>query len=143
MKIRKAKIADSEKLLKILRETPELQPIPGEDNYDLKGIKKTVKNKYSNIVILAEEKKELIGFLIAEFDKRKNTGFVINLYVAPAFRKKGVASILLGYFETFCRKNKINEIGLLTLHDNKNMQEFLQKNNYRKGGLFFYYLRKL
>jgi ribosomal protein S18 acetylase RimI-like enzyme len=143
MKIRKGKLNDLEELHFILNNTKELH---GEKNnpeqYPRRWIKIVLKDKTTSVLI-AEEKNKLAGFFIAEFDKKTKSSYLVDIFVKPEYRKKEFASKLLKEYEKLCREKGIDELTTLVLTDNKKMQSFMKKYNYRQGNKFFYYSKKL
>jgi len=134
MKIRKGKLKDLEELYKILNETPELYGGNYEGEvYRKKEVKSILTNRKTDLVLIAEEDKKIVGFLIAEMSKKKESSYLADIYVKPYYRKKGVASKLLEEYENICKKMNIEEIIGLTLKTNEKMHSFMEKNKYKRG----------
>jgi len=143
MKIRKGKLKDVKELLNLLNNTPELQGVGEKDSYTLSYLVGTIKSKDRNLVLIAEEKGEIIGFLLAELWKNKKFSFLCDMFVKADYRNKRVASMIQEEYEKICKKLKIEDIDALVLLTNKKMQNWCKKHNFNQGNKFFYYSKKL
>lgn len=143
MIIRKGKLSDLKELHTLLNQTPQLQGGTGEEIYSKIWIKSALTDKERELFLIAEEKKEIIGFLSAELWRNKRYSFLIDLFVKPRWREKGIAATLMKTYEKQCRKMKITRIIGLVLTSNKRMQKFIEKKSYRKGGTFYFYEKRL
>ncbi len=66
-----------------------------------------------------------------------------DLYVAPAGRRKGVATALMAYAESFARETGAERLTLATAHDNRSAQSLYKRMDYMKEEHFWYYHRML
>jgi ribosomal protein S18 acetylase RimI-like enzyme len=66
-----------------------------------------------------------------------------DLYVAPAGRRKGVASALMAHAEKFARETGAERLTLATAHDNRHAQSLYKQMGYVKEDHFWYYHRML
>lgn len=66
-----------------------------------------------------------------------------DLYVAPAGRRKGVATALMSYSENFARQTGAERLTLATAHDNRLAQSLYRRMGYAKEEHFWYYHRML
>lgn len=143
MKIRKGRLSDLGEIYEILNRTKELHGRnDNKEEYPKSIIKETLLDKRESVLI-AEEDKKLIGLLIAEVWKKKKYSYLVNVFVKPEYRKKKVASILLKEHENRCKREGMNSLVALVLVDNKKMQSFMKKHNYKKGNKFYYYTKEL
>lgn len=143
MKIRRAKLSDGKELYKILNKTPELRSGTGRETYSLSWIKGAIKDKKTNLTLIAEENKEIIGFLMAEINKNKKYSYWIDLFVKKQFRNKGIAKKLIKKYYSVCDKLKLERIHCLILLKNKKMQKIMKKMKYKQGEKFYFYEKKL
>jgi ribosomal protein S18 acetylase RimI-like enzyme len=143
MKIRLGKLKDLEELMNLLNNTPELQGVGEKDSYTSSYVAGTIKSKSRNLVLIAEDKGMIVGFLLAELWKNKKFSFLCDIFVKSEYRKKGVASMLQGEYEKICKKLKIEDMDALVLLENKNMQNWCTKHNFEQGNKFFYYSKKI
>ena len=142
MKIRKGRLSDLNEIHKMLNESEELHGTENKEEYPKYRIRETLKDKIESVLV-AEENKKLVGFLIAEVWRKKRYSYISNIFVKPDYRKKGVASELIKNHEDNCKKLGINGIFALVLVNNKKMQSFMKKYNYKKGKEFLYYEKEL
>jgi ribosomal protein S18 acetylase RimI-like enzyme len=66
-----------------------------------------------------------------------------DLYVAPAGRRKGVASALMAHAEKFARETGAERLTLATAHDNRHAHSLYKQMGYVKEDHFWYYHRML
>jgi ribosomal protein S18 acetylase RimI-like enzyme len=66
-----------------------------------------------------------------------------DLYVAPAGRRKGVATALMAYAENFARETGAERLTLATAHDNRRAQSLYKRLGYVKEEHFWYFHRML
>jgi ribosomal protein S18 acetylase RimI-like enzyme len=66
-----------------------------------------------------------------------------DLFVAPAGRRKGVATALMAYAESFARQTGAERLTLATAHDNHSAQSLYKSMDYAKEEHFWYYHRML
>ena len=92
--------------------------------------------------LLVEEGKELAGFILAE--DHPPLGHIITLDVAENFRRKGVASTLLGEMEEHFVFRGVESVLLETSVENKGGIAFWEKHGYRTEAVIKkYYLGKI
>ena len=60
---------------------------------------------------------------------------ITELYVKPEYRKRGIASALIGFAEDYCRKNvPFRKIEILTGETNTVAQTAYERMGYREDG---------
>jgi ribosomal protein S18 acetylase RimI-like enzyme len=145
MIIRKGKLSDAKELFKIIETTPELHAAEdsAESMYSLNWIKAFLTAKDSALVLIAEENKKIIGFIIAEIWKKHGYSFLSNISIQPDFRRKGVGSMLYEKYEAHCKKLKLKCINYLVLATNEKMQNWSDKHGFKKGKLLYYYEKEI
>ncbi len=144
MKIRHAQLKDSKAILKILLNTPELQGAGEKDAvYTDAYVLDCIKDKKMNLVLVAEEDKELVGLLIAEIWKDKKYSFFVNFAVLPKHRGKGIGAKLHQAYEDYCKEKGLRIITALVHKTNLNMQRFCENRNYKKGYELYFYEKEL
>lgn len=112
MVIRKAAAADIQAVLEL---TKQLHKVHMEARPELfntdnsciteKRIKETIKGK-NNIVFVAEQDGEIVGFCCASLNKKyynnnERSAFVDDLYVIPEQRHKGIATALFSELKSY------------------------------------------
>jgi ribosomal protein S18 acetylase RimI-like enzyme len=144
MKIRKGKISDLKELFRILISTKELQGGNFEiGDYDKVWVKSVLTKTKENFVLIAEEEKEMVGFIIAHILISVSQVIINDVYVNPAHRNKGIASSLIKEAEKIARKNKIKYFTGFVQTSNKKMQKLKQKLNFGRGESLYYYEKVL
>lgn len=94
-------------------------------------------------IVVVEENKEVIGHAYWSLSKGKPC--VYSIYVVEAFRRKGVANLLMEALETDVIQNGYNEITLQTLIDNPaqyTFNRFGYITDHQKNG-YLQYTKKL
>ncbi len=143
MKIRIAKEADFQILWKILTETPELQSDATGNTYDKDWLKAVIKYDKENLVLIAEENNVVQGFLIAHHFSTVKQTILNDIFVFPKFRGEGIATKLVEECEKQAKKMKFKYITQIVRIDNKKMQKFNEKIEYKKGNAFYFYEKRL
>lgn len=102
---------------------------------------------YNTVALTAKVAGEVAGFVIAqieaEADSYSEFGHIVTLNVAPRFRRKGVATRLLGEMERLLKDRGISECHLEVREDNHAAVKLYHKLGYRAiAKLERYYGRK-
>jgi len=79
----------------------------------------------------AEDGREVVGFVIASCDRRRQ-GHIITLDVAPAWRRRAVGSLLMDAAEDWVRRQGGTGIFLETAEDNLVAQAFYLRRGYTR-----------
>jgi len=80
---------------------------------------------------IAEEAGEIVGFLIAHREPRRML-HIITIDVLPAWRRRGVGSLLMDAAEQWACDKGLRMIGLETAQDNLPAQKFYVARGYSK-----------
>jgi ribosomal protein S18 acetylase RimI-like enzyme len=142
MKIRKGRPSDAKDIYGMVSETPELHALEEESIYTLEWVKSFLSSK-DLLVLVAEENKQIIGFIMAETWKKQGYSFLTNIAIKSEYRGQGVGSRLYDEYETYCRKLKLKVINYLVLSTNEKMQNWSEKHGFKKGKMLYYYEKKL
>lgn len=133
MKIRKAKKEDLGGFIKLRKEFNDEYFF---NNPDLNKLnEKNIKKEFSGfdnkkrILLVAEDKNELIGFLIGTFVSNiyKKIGYIDDIFVKKKFRKQGIGGKLIKEFEKLMNKRKVKELMLGVSVKNKKALRFYKK----------------
>jgi len=143
MNIRKGRLSDFRYLLKTLNATPEIGGSATEKTYSKEFVLGTLKSKNQNLVLIAEDKKKIVGFIIAEIWKDKKYSFLITIFVDKNYRGNGVSSLLEKEYIKYCKKLKLKSIVCLVLTNNKRMQKWCKKKRLKRGNKLYYYWKKI
>ena len=102
-------------------------------------------NDVNTIALAAKSDSNVAGFVIAEIEMEENTeyGHIVTLNVAPKFRHKGVATLMLHEIGSFLKQRSITQIRLEVREDNNPAIKLYSKLGYEKiGKLDNYYGKK-
>jgi len=143
VKIRRGKLSDLKELMKFLNDAPELSSGSAEETYSKSYVKACLQDKNRDLVLIAEDRKKIIGFLMAELWQKKKNSFFLDLFVVPEFRERGIANRLREEYENILKKLKIDHISCLVLLTNKKMQKHVEKRGFKRGHKFYYYEKEL
>lgn len=135
--IRKAKLKDCEVVYKFGK-SRELANPSGEAP-KLWWIEAFVKEK--QIFFVAEQDKDVIGFVIGE-RTTGNIGILQEIFVKQNFRNKGIGTALFKKFEEECKKRKINLI-LLYGYAGIRTIKFWEKRKFKKGSREYEFVKFL
>jgi len=144
MKIRRGKASDLERLYHLLNKTPELAV--GEKvkiTYDREWVRNVLSKNRTNLVLIVEENKKIIAFLISHYLLDVKQAILNDIYVKPNYRKKGLASKLFNTYQNIIKKLGINLIIALVLTNNRKIQKFNEKYGFKKGNKFYFYYKKI
>ncbi|MEK6760473.1 MAG: GNAT family N-acetyltransferase [Nanoarchaeota archaeon] len=140
MKIRKATMKDAPKILRLFNKEKYLSLSGEKNDYDLDLIKEYLSKKIMKILVCEEDGK-ICGVAIAHFwEGYINLDMVV---VDENFRGKGVGKFLMDGVENAARKEGVKWIESITNKKNNGMQKLFEKLNYKKGGEFIAYFKRL
>jgi len=133
MLIRLATVDDATQLHKLNEQ------FNGKGETTLENIKRSLNDNPQEIVAVAENNGELVGFICVQVKKSFCYDALMieitELFVKKEYRRKGVASGMVNFIETYCRQNHLfHRIELLTGTKNLGAQAFYQSIGYRVDG---------
>lgn len=107
----------------------------GEGETSIDNIRNSLKNNKQEVVIVAEEDDVLVGFVCVQLKKSfcydDYTPEITEVYVKPAYRKRGIASEMITFAENYCSQNyPIHKYELLTGVENLVAQSVYNKLGY-------------
>ena len=141
MKIRKATTKDIPQLVRLYKGVKEIADFAGQ-KYDKNYFKYFIKGKH-NIVLVAEDKGNIIGSLNAEFEDDTKFTFFINLVVSTKHRSKGIGRKLMSALAKASKKRRHTRIFGLVYKWNKGMQRLNERMGYKPSGNMILYTKKL
>jgi len=100
---------------------------------------------YNTIALVAKVDNDIAGFIISQVEIENDTlcGHIITVNVASTYRRKGIASKMLGETEEILREKGITECYLEVREDNSAALKLYKSNGYlRIGRLEKYYSDK-
>lgn len=106
----------------------------GEGENCIDNIRNSLINNKQEVVIVADENDMLVGFVCVQLKKTfcydDYMPEITEVYVKPAYRKRGVASKMITFAESYCSKNyPLHKYELLT-----GKQNFVAQSVYKKLG---------
>lgn len=127
--IRKANVSDAEQL-SILNDE-----FNGKGETTTDNIRNSLVNNRQEVVIVAEENNELVGFVCVQLKKSfcydEYLPEITEVYVKPSYRKRGTASKMITFAEDYCIKNyPLHKYELLTGRKNIIAQAVYSKLGY-------------
>ncbi len=140
MKIRKAKISDSKKILELLNGDKFLT---GNDElkYEPRHVKEFIKGRAIKSYV-CEEKNEIIGFANVNIFPIGKYAEFYELIVKKEYRGKNIGKKLFEYIIDQLR-NKLDMIFFYTEEKNKILQNLAKKEGFEKGKKFYFYSKEL
>ncbi|MGN0447078.1 MAG: GNAT family N-acetyltransferase [Acutalibacteraceae bacterium] len=119
----------------------------GEGETSIDNIIKSLKNNKQEVVIVADEDDVLVGFVCVQLKKSfcydEYMPEITEVYVKPTYRKRGIASEMLTYAETYCNNNyPLHEYELLTGNENFVAQAVYSKLGYIQDNELHFSKRK-
>jgi len=141
MKIRKATLRDSKKILKLFNSDANLV---GDDELKYKDyhIQEYLTNPIHKLFV-AEIDKKVVGALLTEFWKKAQYVYMNDLVIDKKFQGKGIGTALNNYVEDLAKKQGHHLIFFFTEVDNKKMQSLAKKLNFKKGKKFYFFSKGL
>jgi N-acetylglutamate synthase-like GNAT family acetyltransferase len=145
LKIRKAEIGDRGQILKILRQTPELQGSRHrvDAEYTKEYVSDCIRATQENCVLVATDGNSIVGIVTVEISPKKKFSHLTDIAVVKNLRNKGIGGQLYQACEKFLKKKKITAIAGITLADNKIMRHFCAKHKLGLGKKMYYFEKKL
>jgi len=141
--IRLANLSDVVEIYEAVNNTPEERDFADGEEYPMCWVKDVIENKDENIVLVYEEDKKLVGFLIAHILASCKDAIMNNLYVKPEYRGKGIATKITKEYETIVRSLGIDFSMSLVHVDNDDMQKLSEKVGYSQGEKCYVYYKWL
>lgn len=126
VKIRHLTIRDYEDLISLWERSGLPYKPRGRDSRET--LKAEIENS-PNLYLGAFQGGDLVGSLIASFDGRK--GWINRLAVAPEYRRRGIANLLVQAAEQALEAKGARVIGALILHANVPSLKFFEKRGYQ------------
>jgi ribosomal protein S18 acetylase RimI-like enzyme len=136
MKIREAKISDAEKIHRLGMNIKEFA-VSDETVvfWPLHILKNCIRSK-SDWIIVAENKNEILGFIIINNSIVFKKAIIENIFVAVGYRNKGVAKKLLVFALNKIKLSGCEYVCTLAEERNEKAWGFYIKNGFYKGKNF-------
>ena len=107
----------------------------GEDEATIENIRNSLLNNKQELVIVADEGGMLVGFVCVQLKKSfcydDYMPEITEVYVKPAYRKRGIANEMISFAEEYCRENyPLHKFELLTGKRNLSAQSVYSRLGY-------------
>lgn len=107
----------------------------GEGETSIDNIRESLINNVQEVVIVADEDELLVGFVCVQLKKSfcydEYMPEITEVYVQPTYRKRGIASEMITFAETYCSKHyPLHKYELLTGKENLVAQSVYNKLGY-------------
>ncbi len=111
----------------------------GPGDVSIEQIRASLSDNHQELVFVEEEAGHLTGFLCLQLKKsfcyREYTAEITELYVRPAFRRRGIARRLMAFAENYClARFPVSRFELLTGDDNLPAQAAYRSLGYAEDG---------
>lgn len=116
-----------------IKDAKEISEIAIKCNFETERNYEEILNDKDKGIFLAKENNKIIGFIGYSFQKWNNSIQVINIFVKPDFRKKGIGSRLIQELINFSKKTDYRVI-IAEAPSNTNAPKLYLKNGFRKCG---------
>ena len=149
MNIRKVLISDFEDILRLQLQLEDAEVV--FDNnlvshfYDTeegrKKLKKRIRSK-SNIFFVMEDDNKIVGFIDGnvpddEWWYKEKVAYINHLCVDSSYRKKRIATELMGEFEKSAKELGAKDLRLLAFPNNKPAVSFYKKNGFTEYSIYY------
>jgi ribosomal protein S18 acetylase RimI-like enzyme len=139
--ITKPRLSDAPIMVKWGRESAALKDNSTDVWYPVKVIRTWIAHPKEDIILIARDGKKPVGMCLAH--GMRDWAYCSTLYVAKAYRCKGIGSILFTKMVELAKKHKYIELALLVNRNNKEAKRFYLKQGFKKGYLFRWMGKKL
>ncbi len=85
-----------------------------------------------------EEDNKIVGVISISFGKISKWAQVEEIFVDKNYRRKGIATKLMAYVENMFKGRNVS---LIVDEKNKEMQELMNKKDYKKGRKYYFYTK--
>jgi ribosomal protein S18 acetylase RimI-like enzyme len=138
MHIRAASIKDTKALNRLGQNVPEFSVNDGTVNFWPEPLLENAILSKDTLIFVAEEKREIIGFIIAAYNEGFKKSTIENIYVAPDSRNKGIGSMLLQRLIENLQQRGCKYIATLVPLDAHDAITLYQGAGFAKGGQFLW-----
>lgn len=150
MIIRKAKIKDSDQIVKLAKDfekyheklDPYFSYAPDSAQTYKKNVQKSIYSA-KRLLLAAEDHGKIIGYSLGKISTRspifkiRNIGVIIDMYFSESYRRKGLAKLFLKEMFNWFKSKKIKHVELYVISNNE-----IGKNAWAKYGFKDILLRK-
>ena len=144
--IRKAELADVEKLSSLLTELFSIeQDFEPDDAKQTAGLSMLIESPEQGIILIATYDNDIIGMvslqILISTAQGSKVGLIEDMVISSKYRKMGIGKMLLNEMENWAKSNSLTRLQLLADTDNHPALKFYTKNNWQSTKLIA--LRKM
>lgn len=136
--IRQMKKEDIEFVYSICDKEPFFQISPNFHGVWSKEQLESWINSKDDVLLVAEEQDEIIGFIMIAHHKPTGKSTIENMWISNNHRKKGIAQRLFDDGLKYIKNKGSNYICAMADKENPKILNFLQKNDMDKGHSFYW-----
>ena len=137
IKIIQAKKEDISQIYNLGKQTKELSFSKKMNFHDKIELKEFIHHPKDNILLVAKEKKEVVGFLYGKIVS--STWCILdNLVVNEKHRDNGIGSLLLHEFYLILKNKKISYVQILEEIHHKKTRNFWKKKGFKEEKVFIW-----
>ena len=133
MKIREIKKLDVDSILRIGNSAKEFKVSSEVVNFWPREILMKVVDDEKDFIVVAEEDKDIVGFLIVNLNLNFSKAIIENVFVKEKFRGGKVGKLLLDYALKKLQKEKCSYVCALVNSGSKNSIAWYIKQDFNKG----------
>jgi len=85
-----------------------------------------------------EEDNKIVGVISISFGRLSKWAQVEEIFVDKNYRRNGIATKLMNYIENMFKGRNVS---LIVDEENKEMQELMNKKDYKKGRKYYFYTK--
>ena len=137
MKIRKIQNKDINKIYQLGIDEKEFEVSEDMLFWSKKQLKKWISSN-DDVLLVAEDNKKIVGFIMSAIHKPTQKVTIENIYVVEEYRKKGLAKKLLNETLKIFRKKGIKFINAFVDDKNTASFNFFKKNNFKVFSKFYW-----
>ncbi len=140
MKIRNATKIDIHQIYELGKSVHELDFSKKLHFHEKNELKEFISHKNENLFLVAEENKEILGFLFAKILSHHSGGWCMldNIAINKKFRNKGIGTLLLKRFYTKLKSKKIHYIQILEEEHHKKTRTFWKSKGFKETKHFIW-----
>ncbi|MFI4913214.1 MAG: GNAT family N-acetyltransferase [Sedimentisphaeraceae bacterium JB056] len=144
--IRKAELADVEKLSSLLTELFSIeQDFEPDDAKQTAGLSMLIESPEQGVILIATYDNDIIGMvslqILISTAQGSKVGLIEDMVISSRYRKMGIGEKLLNEMENWAKNNSLTRLQLLADVDNHPALKFYAKNNWQSTKLIA--LRKM
>ncbi|MDF2379033.1 MAG: GNAT family N-acetyltransferase [Candidatus Gracilibacteria bacterium] len=130
--------SDNKEIIQLGKSTPECQDHDGPPSFLTEHMMSGyIKSPHDLFLKAISDAGKLLGIIMVSYSQYTKVAYVENIIVKAAYRKKGIASMLMDHALENLNKKGCVDVWALVHEDNEYMLEFTKRRGYKKGRKFF------